>query len=87
MFIVFGLAFLAFTFLLASRIVEDGWRRIWVAMACVVVVAALAIGGGLVFAQRPVCIALGGSWVPDEDACRNEWGGNGSNDSSEGVTF
>jgi hypothetical protein len=48
---------------------------------------AIVILGSLVVAQRPVCHVLGGDWVGERQACRNEWGGNGSNDSSEGVGF
>ena len=48
---------------------------------------AIVILGSLVVAQRPVCYVLGGDWVGERQACRGEWGGNGNNDSSEGVQF
>jgi hypothetical protein len=31
-------------------------------------------------AQRPLCDALGGRWIHENEACRNEFGGNGNND-------
>jgi hypothetical protein len=43
----------------------------------------VAILIALRFAQPSVCRALGGDWYPDRgDVCRDEWGGNGSNDPS-----
>jgi hypothetical protein len=44
------------------------------AAAAVLIVVLLAL------AQAQVCTTLGGEWVPDGQACRNEWGGNGNND-------
>jgi hypothetical protein len=49
--------------------------KIAVALAAiaVVLIAALSVG------QQRVCTTLGGEWVPDTQACKNEWGGNGAN--------
>ena len=49
--------------------------KIAVALAtiAVAVIAALSLG------QQRVCTTLGGEWVQDSQACKNEWGGNGAN--------
>ena len=60
-------------------------RRIGMVSAASLIVVCLAIVGGLAFAQRPICEALGGGWHGPESSCRNEWGGNGDNDSSNGL--
>jgi hypothetical protein len=57
-------------------------RRCWIASAATTALALLIVGS-LAFAQEPVCRALGGDWVDARAACQCEWGGNGSNDSSE----
>lgn len=44
------------------------------------VLASLVLIGLLAFAQRGVCVALGGTWIKPTEACRHEIGGNGSND-------
>ena len=31
-------------------------------------------------AQRATCDVLGGRWIAETEACRDEWGGNGNND-------
>jgi len=46
-----------------------------------IVLAAIAVVFicSLAFAQKQVCTTLGGRWVSDHQACRNEWGGNEDN--------
>lgn len=54
---------------------EAGTRAaIALAATAVLIVVSLAV------AQPQVCTTLGGEWVPDGQACRNEGGGNGNND-------
>jgi hypothetical protein len=80
-----GFVAVGLTFLVAGvmRRRDSGTRRrCWIASAVTTVLAMLIVGS-LAFAQEPVCRALGGDWVNARDACRREWGGNGSNDSSE----
>jgi hypothetical protein len=43
-------------------------------------VLSLSIAASLFLSQRAVCDALGGRWIDSEDACRDEFGGNGNND-------
>jgi hypothetical protein len=69
----------------ASAFRRDRARAISLRRAGASGLVALAIVGALSFAQRPICDALGGSWVPEREACRGEWGGNGYNDSGEGI--
>jgi hypothetical protein len=52
-------------------------RRIGLVSSASLIVVGLAIIGGLAFARRPVCEALGGGWNGPESSCFNEWGGNG----------
>jgi hypothetical protein len=48
-------------------------------IAIVLAAIAIVLIGSLAFAQRQVCTTLGGQWVSENQACRNEWGGNESN--------
>jgi hypothetical protein len=59
-----------------------GWRVVTGVLGASFLIATVSIWASLVFAEPQVCELLGGESVvngPDR-ACRNEWGGNGSND-------
>ena len=57
-------------------------RGIWRVLAAGSLILGLSMLLLLAYAQRPLCDALGGRWIDESDACRHEWGGNGSNDPS-----
>jgi hypothetical protein len=88
-FVAAGLFFLSMMLLAAGVALDHGsrLRRASLVSSATSVVLALVIFGALVVAQRPLCEALGGSWVSETQGCRDEWGGNGRNDSSEGIEF
>jgi hypothetical protein len=44
----------------------------------------VGIWAALLFAQPTVCDVLGGEWFQNTEACRHEFGGNGSNDPDTG---
>jgi hypothetical protein len=77
-------------FLSTALLVTGGWseegmirgRVRWVGLA--VFVLTFALIGTLGFAQRSLCDLLGGQWIGENQACQNEWGGNGNNDPSNG---
>jgi hypothetical protein len=74
--------------MLATGSVNDGRvRRLWHAGAAVSLIATIVISFGLINAQRQICSTLGGQWIAEGQACRNEWGGNGNNDPGNGLTF
>ena len=72
--------FLGIVGALASFALPPSRVRVGLAVAASLFVVCVTIIGGLAFAQRPICEALGGGWHGPESACRNEWGGNGDND-------
>ena len=80
-----GLMIVGVVSLGASALTRGRARATWLHRAGASGLVALAIAGALSFAQRPICDALGGFWVPEREACRGEWGGNGYNDSGEDV--
>ena len=55
------------------------YRLRWAAAGSVSIIIAVSFISLLVYAQRPVCTALSGRWIPTTEACRHEFGGNGSN--------
>jgi Na+-driven multidrug efflux pump len=57
-----------------------------VSSLCLMAVGVLIVLG-LIHAQQPICHALGGGWYPESASCRDEWGGNGNNDASNGISF
>jgi hypothetical protein len=72
---------------LDSRLKTRAWpgrplRTRWTAWILAVGAAllSLSIGASLLLSQHAVCDALGGRWIAPEDACRDEFGGNGNND-------
>jgi xanthine/uracil permease len=44
-------------------------------VAAILVSTALMMIGLLTFAQKQVCVSLGGEWTAGNNVCRNEWGG------------
>lgn len=77
--VVFGLLFFA----VRENPYGSRWsRRMLGAGFLVCAVLPIVVIGLLWFAQREVCSALGGGWIPSEASCKNEWGGNGNNDPS-----
>ena len=62
-------------------------RKTWFAAAAVCLVTTVSLVAGLLHAQRPICTTLGGEWIAEEHACRDEFGGNGNNDPDNGLTF
>jgi hypothetical protein len=57
-------------------------RGRWRALAVGCLIVGISMWLLVANAQRPLCDALGGRWIEESEACRNEWGGNGNNDPS-----
>jgi hypothetical protein len=57
-------------------------RGVWRALAAGSLIVGISMWLMVSYAQRPTCVALGGRWIDESEACRNEWGGNGDNDPS-----
>ena len=55
-------------------------RGIWRVLAAGSLILGLSMLLLLVYAQGPVCDALGGQWTERSDSCSNEWGGNENSD-------
>lgn len=84
--LLFGVCGTALAFLLLTTRIEleelpSLRRRLRVAFGISAAIPVLLVAL-LAFAQGAVCDVLGGDWVLSEQSCRNEWGGNGSNDPS-----
>jgi len=62
-------------------------RKRWLVAALTCLVTTVTLVAGLLHAQRPICTTLGGQWIADEHACRDEFGGNGNNDPDNGMSF
>jgi hypothetical protein len=70
--------FLGFLGSIASLglLAEDGRRsRLGLVVSASLMAVGLAIIGGLAFAPKAICEALGGGWNGPESSCLNEWGG------------
>jgi hypothetical protein len=78
-YLAMGLAFLSLVMLALGSFTDGNARRAWSAGAALCVVATILMFAGLVGAQRQICSTLGGEWIAENEACRNEWGGNGNN--------
>jgi hypothetical protein len=83
--IVLGLV--AAVMLVVGFVGHGGVRRTSFASSALGFAAAVAIVAGLTYTPRPVCTALAGQWIAEEDACRDEFGGNGNNDPDNGMSF
>jgi hypothetical protein len=55
------------------------FREVGTRTAIVLAAIAVVLIGSLAFAQERVCTSLGGRWISENRACRNEWGGNENN--------
>lgn len=88
MYLAVGLGFLGVVVLAVAQLTEASGRRTWTAAATCATLA-VSIWAMLAFAEPAVCQALGGESFRNgsEHACGNEFGGNGTNNSSEGITF
>jgi hypothetical protein len=77
--------FLGVLFALGSFGLHPGLgRRVGFTSSVSLILVCLVIIGGLAFARRPICEALGGGWNrngPDA-SCFNEWGGNGDGETN-----
>lgn len=83
------LAVLAVVMLIVAQGYGDAGRsrKGWYAAAAICVLATTTIVVGLARAQRPICTTLGGQWIAETHACRDEFGGNGNNDPGNGMSF
>ena len=65
----------------------DGVRHqaAWRVLAAGSLIVSISMWLLITYAQRPACDVLGGRWIAETEACRNEWGGNGNNDPNNSI--
>jgi hypothetical protein len=73
MYVAIALAVLSIFSFVGSTVSDGRASHVWLASSSISMVVAAAIVGALIFGQRPICRALGGTWVPESQACMDEW--------------